>query len=454
MAHPIHGPRAALAALRQAQADQWAAETAQLERLVEFVGHYRTLSADADAPVVAGTEQLIDYGADGTPRLAEFCALEVAAALGMREEAAHTLIGDALELEYRHPQLWRLVRQCRVRVWVARKLVSITSVLPLAEAQSIDAELAEVTEGMSPGRLLKLAEALVLAAREPVECADERTFALSRRSVWFGQSGNGVTEMAGRLADADALFLNAQLDRIADVLAAGGDGDAVQIRRAKALGVLASPARALQLLQASPLDELPEIADTECPAAGQRGHVCGTITVDPDKLLPKSQLVIHLTDATLRTEDGLGRVEKIGPVLAGWVKDLTANTRVQVRPVLKVDALQPADAYEVPAAMREAITLRNPVSVFPAATRTSAGLDIDHTVPYQHGALAQTHPANLGPLGRKQHRAKTHGGWRVSQPWPGSFIWTSPLGYGYLVTPSHSWLIHQPATSELVAVAS
>lgn len=42
------------------------------------------------------------------------------------------------------------------------------------------------------------------------------------------------------------------------------------------------------------------------------------------------------------------------------------------------------------------------------------------------------------------HRAKTHGGWRLTQPHPGTFLWTSPLGFGYLVTPSQSWMVHDP----------
>ena len=72
----------------------------------------------------------------------------------------------------------------------------------------------------------------------------------------------------------------------------------------------------MQLLQASLLDQLPDDLDTECPAAGQRGHSCGQVLVDPDRLLPRAELVVHLTDQTLRARDGLFRVEELGPVLA------------------------------------------------------------------------------------------------------------------------------------------
>lgn len=77
----------------------------------------------------------------------------------------------------------------------------------------------------------------------------------------------------------------------ATILQQGGSTDSHNARRALALGVLASPARAVQLIQASLTDQIPglvagEDLDVACPARGQRGHHCGTITVDPEQLLP------------------------------------------------------------------------------------------------------------------------------------------------------------------------
>ncbi len=46
-----------------------------------------------------------------------------------------------------------------------------------------------------------------------------------------------------------------------------------------------------------------------------------------------------------------------------------------------------------------------------------------------------TRSSNLGPLSRRVHRAKTHGGWRLEQPEPGVFTWTSPHGLRYQVSP-------------------
>jgi len=90
--------------------------------------------------------------------------------------------------------------------------------------------------------------------------------------------------------------------------------------------------------------------------------------------------------------------------------------------------------------------------VFPWSTRRSTGLDLDHTTAYRKGTdgtpppPGQTRPDNLGPLTRRAHRAKTHGGWQVTQPLPGTYLWRSPLGYRYLVTPSKTWALDEPTS--------
>jgi hypothetical protein len=92
--------------------------------------------------------------------------------------------------------------------------------------------------------------------------------------------------------------------------------------------------------------------------------------------------------------------------------------------------------------MREALHLRTPADVFPYATNTTRGKDIDHTLrwrpdtdpgPPNTGPPHHTGLDNLGPLTRRHHRVKTHGGWQLRQPFPGIFVWRSPHGRHYLV---------------------
>lgn len=415
---------------------------------------YAALAADAYSDVddprylLPGAEKLVEMASDGTPAVAEFCTLEVAARLGVSDQSIVALMVDALDVRHRLPGIWRLVDELHVPVWQARKLASLTRPLDRAACLVLDEELEALVAGMAWRRTEEFVRARVLELLPPEQQDAVRTAALERREVVVAASTEaGVSSVEGWVDAADAVLLDAQLNRFAEILERGGHASPRQVRRALALGILANPARALQMAQADLLDELPGDPDEldECIRKGGAGHTCGTIDVEPERLLPPAELVVHLTDETLCGAGGLARVDRVGPLLSEWVKDFLGHTRVRVRPVLDADRMAPADAYECPASMRQAVELRNPGEVFPFSGRRSAGCDLDHTIAYQFGAPGQTWPGNLGPLGRKAHRAKTHEGWRVHQPEPGLYVWTSPLGHRYLVTRSHTMALDGPA---------
>jgi hypothetical protein len=150
------------------------------------------------------------------------------------------------------------------------------------------------------------------------------------------------------------------------------------------------------------------------------------------------RLYVHLTDAAIRTGDGVARVEGIGPVTAGLVRDWLTGARVSVVPVIDLNQMAPVDGYEVPTRLADAVRLRSPLDAFPYSTCMSRRMDLDHTQPYLHpdqgGPPGQTRTANLAPLTRRHHRIKTHHpGWAVAQPFDGVLVWRSPHGRHYLV---------------------
>ncbi len=81
------------------------------------------------------------------------------------------------------------------------------------------------------------------------------------------------------------------------------------------------------------------------------------------------------------------------------------------------------------ASERRHVLARRPVCVFPGCRMPARDSDLDHTVEYSKGG--RTHPHNLGPLCRYHHRLRHEAGWRIEQPTPGRFVWTSPLGHTY-----------------------
>ncbi|MGD8214422.1 hypothetical protein [Aestuariimicrobium sp. Y1814] len=423
------------------------AEAQRFLALAEFADEYR---AEADGgPVLDGMERTVKWGGDGTPEVAEFCVLELSALWGVTPHLAQLQIGDVLAVRHRLPSVWRAIEAGRVRVWAAIDLAHAIRPLTLEEALQIDQEIAPDLGHMSRRRLLRYVKGRVTDMR-PKEAQSEHEELKKQCGVEFGEPHQGFTQMWAVLPATEAVFLKARLDQVAVLLGKcrpeGALLESMGMRRALALGVLASPALGLQMLQGAAQDELPTL-DAECPAAGLRGHTCGAVTTDPEKLLPIADVVVHLTDGVLRDGEGVARSEQLGPLLAGWTKELLGHTRVRVRPVLDAGNQVPTDSYECPARMREAVELRNPYEVFPFSQRPSAGCDMDHTVEWRHRRGAEmplTRSDNLGPLSRWVHRLKTFGGWSLDQVRPGVFLWTSKLGFGYLVTPSRSWMITDP----------
>ncbi|WP_342101936.1 MULTISPECIES: HNH endonuclease signature motif containing protein [unclassified Luteococcus] len=456
MGVPDDLPGTALATIEALRAERRARRESEA-RDFRLIAHLADLYSDVDEvdssePALPGRERLVALGGAGTPEVAEGCALELAADLHVRVEEATALIAAALDVRHRLPALWRMVQELDVPVHHAQHIAFATRELDRDAAGLVDLELSRMIVGMSFRRVKKTVAGVVLRHLPPEEAEQKRQDAQEVRGVWIAQSEAGVADVAAVIDAADAVQLDAQLDRLVQVLRRAGHVGTPNALRAKALGLMATPALATQLLQADALDQLPVGEEFErlCERAGQAGHVCGTITVDPEKLLPATQVVLHLTDTTLQAGEGIVRGEHLQPLLAGWLRDLFGHHRVTVRPVIDQNHQVPSDAYECPATMREAVTLRSPYEVFPWSTRQSTGLDLDHTTPWKtprqaRGPLAGlTHPDNLGPLSRRAHRAKTHFGWHLAQPLPGIFLWQTPLGYRYLTTASRTLDLGRP----------
>ena len=169
--------------------------------------------------------------------------------------------------------------------------------------------------------------------------------------------------------------------------------------------------------------------------------------MDPRRARPTVVLHVHLSEEALLAHlagsacgAGVARIEQVGPVTLGLVQRFLnrADCDVRVMPVIDPADTPPADGYEIPRRIREAMFLQIPASVFPWGTNTSRRMDLDHTIPYRSpargGPPGQTATDNLGPLSRTEHRLKTHSGWRLRQPAQGLYLWRSPFGATYLVT--------------------
>jgi hypothetical protein len=223
-----------------------------------------------------------------------------------------------------------------------------------------------------------------------------------------GQSNEfGLKTLVARANAGDGIFFVAMVDRIAQVLALHGDTDPVEVRRSKAIGVLATPARAVRLLASvTSLDDPPddvsdgdaEEDDEHCDAdedcTTDEGHggqdetavAAASARAHPRRLLPQVTLYVHLVQGAVAAHlagrggwagsraSGRSRrgrcASSSGMRTCGWCRCWTWPDRSRSTP-----------------------------------TRLRRGCG--------RRCIYGTGMGNLGPLSRYAHRLRTHGGWRV-----------------------------------------
>jgi hypothetical protein len=83
--------------------------------------------------------------------------------------------------------------------------------------------------------------------------------------------------------------------------------------------------------------------------------------------------------------------------------------------------------------LRELVIARDQTCRSPRCRQPAWQADLDHTIPYGNGG--RTCRCNIGPVCRREHQIKQRPGWRLDQPQPGIFEWTTPAGRRYQVTP-------------------
>ena len=409
-----------------AVASRRAADRAEADLLL-VAAHFADLHPALDGPraghgdpslcLADGAETSGPLAGTGTPHVAEFAPEELAAALGTSGHAAKVLIGEALELRHWLPRLWALVLDGRLQAWKARQVAAETIPLSPAAADFVDRHVAVVAGRNRLPRVRALVHEALLRC-DPDVAAGREQAALDQRGVWLDHRQSTATTLLTIVADTpDAVAFEASVVDVAAGLGRLGDTDPLDVRRARAVGVLADPQRSLDLLSG------------------------GDGTTTP--LRPReAMLYLHLDAIGDETVGGVGRADGLGAatrdLLRAWLGDLDLVT---VRPVLRVPldgfAETAASGYSPPPLMREQVLLRDPTCVFPGCAVRSRGCDLDHVVPYDPVAMSPadgaTHPDNLAPLCRRHHRVKTHGRWHYVRRRDGTYTWTDPGGRAYVV---------------------
>ncbi len=378
---------------------------------------------DAAQHVERGRLSGVLLAGEGAPWVAEDCVDEFGAALGMSPGAGRGLVGEAMELRYRLPKLWRQVMQGTVPVWRARRVAGLTHGLTREAASFVDDQVHGFAHRVGVAQLDRLVEVArarfmpEVVAAEADRAADRRRVHVFADQVSFA----GTVEVAAELDLADALDFDKAISVTASQLGSLGSGDSLDVRRAVAVGELARRQLALDFTGAAEGD---------------------VITTQSSRNKPARQVVlyVHLAEEALTGAGGVARVENTrSPIGVDQVRAWcgASHTQVVVKPVIDLAEHVRVDQYEIPARVMELSVVRDGSCVFPWCTRPARscrvgehGCDGDHVVPHSRGG--PTCGCNVAPLCRRHHRLKTHTAWRYLVLEPGSYLWTSPHGFQFL----------------------
>jgi Domain of unknown function (DUF222) len=223
-------------------------ECALVELAAQWADLHHPDSQPPPAKPLPGTEQGRQLGGQGTPEVLEFAAAELGAQMETTVGSARALMADALDLRHRLPELWQLICVGRVASWRARKVAQATRHLSRDSAMHVDTAVAGLICTLPWHRFETLLTAKIIEA-DPRAAEERAKIWEAERFVRAGRTGqSGLKLLIAKANAGDVIWLMATLNRIAEILRLQGDLEPADVRRSKAIGILAQPALALQLL--------------------------------------------------------------------------------------------------------------------------------------------------------------------------------------------------------------
>ncbi len=379
-----------LAAARGAQVEVQAAEARKLVAGVAWAGLH--VVQDPDLAETWG-DTPVQITGPGAPLIGRGSVAEFAAVIGTTTNGGRAYLADAVELAHRLPEVYARILAGKLPAWKGRRIAKETTILPLEAAAELDARIAPVAHKLSASATQQMIDETIAVVLPEHAQAVADTFTTPRVVIDHRQvSFVATSTVYGALDLADALDLDATLDREAEVLLQQGCEASLDARRAMALGRLA------------------------------RGEVAPGRPVT---------LYVHLPAETENTtavlENGGGRLLTQAQV-ATWCGQ--PEVKVTVKPVIDLHDALSSPAYVVPDQIKEHLDLRDRTCVFPHCTRPAKACQKDHIEPFAAGGPTATE--NLGTLCQHHHNLKTHTRWTYTMLEPGVFLWRSPHGYTFL----------------------
>lgn len=332
----------------------------------------------------------------------EFIPDELSAALRLTNKASHMHLGLAFALA-RLPAVWEALHSGRIDIARAKVICEETTELDVEAARKIVYWILDRAPELTTGQLGRTLRKRIMS--EYPDAARKRyRRGVEDRKVEARSNPDGTADLLGRQLPVERVggIMN-RIDDIARRLKRQGDPRPVDQIRA---------------------DIYCDLLEGRNLPAVRRGGGGVKISVDLETLIGLA--------------DDPGEVDGWGPVvadLARYVARQNTNGTWEFEitdPDTGLPLVTGTTRRRPTAEQRRYIEARDRTCVWPTCPVPAHRCHIDHTRDHHLGG--PTHTRNLDPLCPHHHLGSKHrAGWKLEQPAPGMFVWTSPRGHRYVV---------------------
>jgi hypothetical protein len=370
------------------------------------------------------------YSPDSSGRtVSEFAADEIAARLAITRRAADLKLSVAIELAERLPGAQRALGEGRIDLTKAKAIIEHTTHLAEAEDRRLVEEKVLARAGSQTAPELRRSLARAVHAVDPAATVKRRARATAGRFLQMHPLPDAMAEIHAVLPAEDAVTVFTAVDAIARS-ADPKDPRAIEARRADALvdvcrnvlTVACTPERSAHRGVVS--DPGSSVVGTSRSRRRNPRHRRGG---------PHIQVTVAAT-TLLGVDEQPGELAGYGPIPADVARQIANHAdatwrRLLTDPVSGVLLDYGTTVYRPPPPLARHVRARDQVCAFPGCRQPAQRCDLDHRKPFPHGS---TCAANLGPLCRHHHRAKTEGGWSWRRDDDGVLTWSAPTGHQYV----------------------
>ncbi|MQA11317.1 MAG: DUF222 domain-containing protein [Pseudonocardiaceae bacterium] len=367
-------------------------------QLVDYLRRGRKVVAQWQAAMTKATARFGDLRAAEGEAMETFAADEIGVTLMLSPVSAGNRMSEASDVVARLPDTMAAFARGDVDAQHVWAIAEVTKPLSAGKAREVEARV--LPKAAQPVGRLRQRLRYHVAKVDPEGAKERRRQRQRDRTVEYNPKDDGMASLYALLPAEYAQAAFHRICGLAEKAKTPEDTRSAEQRRADVL--------------------------TELLLGANQEHVRTEIQV----LVPATVLA--------GASEHPGELAGYGPLDADTVRELARNAtwrRILTDPATGVVRDVGRKRYPSPA-LADYIRMRDRTCRFPGCPRPAARCEIDHSIPVSRGGT--TSEDNLGPMCPHHHHAKDHGPWKLHQPTPGHFIWTSPPARNSKSLPNHS----------------